>query len=75
MIRAIVIGLGNMGQSHALALHAAKGVEIVALVNRSSRDLPAELQGYPVLDSIDDALLLAPDLVPRVTRFDRVWIF
>jgi predicted dehydrogenase len=59
-----------MGQSHALALHAAKGVEIVALVNRSSRDLPAELQGYPVLDSIDDALLLAPDLVVVATYSD-----
>ena len=29
MIRAIVIGLGNMGLSHALALHAAEEVEVV----------------------------------------------
>ena len=42
MIRAIVIGLGNMGLSHALALHAAEEVEVVALVNRSPRTLPKE---------------------------------
>lgn len=70
MIRAIVIGLGNMGQSHALALHAADGVDLVALVNRSPRALPADLQGYPVLDSVDDALALAPDLVVVATYSD-----
>jgi len=70
MIRAIVIGLGNMGQSHALALHAAEGVEIAALVNRSPRKLPAALQGYPVFDNVDDALALAPDLVVIATYSD-----
>ena len=70
MIRAIVIGLGNMGLSHALALHAADGVEIVALVNRSPRALPEELQKYPVLSDIDKALALAPELVVIATYSD-----
>jgi predicted dehydrogenase len=70
MIRAIVIGLGNMGLSHALALHAADGVEIAALVNRSPRALPDALQGYPFLTNIEEALALAPELVVIATYSD-----
>jgi predicted dehydrogenase len=70
MIRAIVIGIGNMGLSHAMALHKAQGVEIVALVNRSSRTLPEELKGYPLLDSVEVALTHSPDLVVIATYSD-----
>ena len=70
MIRAIVIGLGNMGLSHALAIHAADGVEIAALVNRSPRALPDALQGYPFLTNIEEALALAPELVVIATYSD-----
>ena len=70
MIRAIVIGLGNMGLSHALALHAANGVEIVALVNRSPRTLPDELKNCQFLTDIDEAFALAPDLVVIATYSD-----
>ncbi|MBF9037452.1 Gfo/Idh/MocA family oxidoreductase [Rhodobacterales bacterium LSUCC0246] len=70
MIRALVIGLGNMGQSHALALHKLDGVEIVGLVNRSKRPLPKELLGYPYLDCVDDGMALKPDLVIIATYSD-----
>jgi predicted dehydrogenase len=70
MIRAIVIGLGNMGQSHALALHGLDGVQIVGLVNRSPRALPDALQAYPLFDSVDEALASAPDLVVIATYSD-----
>lgn len=70
MIRALVIGLGNMGQSHALALHKLDGVEIIGLVNRSKRPLPEELSEYPYLDSVDDGMALKPDLVIIATYSD-----
>ena len=70
MIRALVIGLGNMGQSHALALHKLDGVEIIGLVNRSKRPLREELLEYPYLDSVEDGLALKPDLVIIATYSD-----
>lgn len=70
MIRAIVAGLGNMGRSHALALHHHPEVEIIGLVNRSQVDLPQELAPYPMLASFDDALALKPDLAVIATYSD-----
>jgi predicted dehydrogenase len=71
MIRVLVAGLGNMGQSHALAYHKDPSFQIVGLVNRTMRDLPEELQGYPLF--ADYALALAetrPDLVCVATYSD-----
>lgn len=71
MIRVLVAGLGNMGQSHALAYHRDPRFQIVGLVNRTMRDLPEELQGYPLF--ADFALALAetrPDLVCVATYSD-----
>lgn len=71
MIRVLVAGLGNMGQSHALAYHRDPRFQIVGLVNRTMRDLPEELQGYPLF--ADYALALAetrPDLVCVATYSD-----
>ena len=62
-LRTLVIGLGQMGQSHALAYHRNPGFEIVGLVNRSPVDLPDELRGYAVLDGFETGLALKPDLV------------
>jgi predicted dehydrogenase len=62
-LRTFVIGLGQMGQSHALAYHANPGFEIVGLANRSAVSLPQALQGYPMLASFEDGLALEPDLV------------
>ncbi len=44
MIRVLVAGLGNMGQSHALAYHHNPAFQIVGLVNRSVPDLPPALR-------------------------------
>jgi predicted dehydrogenase len=55
-LRVLVAGLGNMGRSHALAYHNNPGFEIAALVNRSDVPLPAELLGYGIRRSFDDAL-------------------
>jgi predicted dehydrogenase len=70
MIRAVIAGLGNMGRSHALALHDHPEVEVVGLVNRSAVDLPSELQGYPRLETFDEGLALKPDLVVIATYSD-----
>ncbi len=54
-LRVLVAGLGNMGRSHALAYHRNPGFEIAALVNRSDVPLPAELGGYGIRRSFEDA--------------------
>lgn len=71
MIRVLVAGLGNMGQSHALAYHKDPRFTIVGLVNRTARDLPAELQGYPLYTDYADALARTrPDLACVATYSD-----
>ncbi len=70
-IKVLVAGLGNMGRSHALAYHNDPAFEIIGLVNRSKVDLPAELQGYPLLTDYAEALAaLQPDLVCVATYSD-----
>ncbi len=70
-IRVLVAGLGNMGRSHALAYHNDPAFEIIGLVNRSKIELPAELQGYPLLTDYAAALAaLKPDLVCVATYSD-----
>jgi predicted dehydrogenase len=59
-----VIGVGQMGISHALAYHHNPGFEIIALVNRSPiKHLPEELKIYKIFDDIEEALCLTPDVV------------
>src|SRR5215212_742876 len=69
-VRILVVGLGNMGRSHALAYHRLGGFTIVGLVSRSIRSnvdrLPAELQPYPLFEDYEEAL--------RATRPDAVSI-
>jgi predicted dehydrogenase len=63
-IRTLVVGLGNMGRSHALAYHRNPGFEIVGLVNRSPVNLPDELAAYPLFEGYQAALAaLRPELV------------
>lgn len=70
-VRVLVVGLGNMGRSHALAYHDNPGFEIVGLVNRSVVELPEALRGYPLSQSFEDALhQLKPDLVSINTYSD-----
>ncbi len=71
MIKVIVIGLGNMGRSHALAYHHHADFQIVGLVNRTKPELPDELADYPLYADFDEALKVCmPDLVAVCTYTD-----
>ncbi|MDO8360902.1 MAG: Gfo/Idh/MocA family oxidoreductase [Devosia sp.] len=67
-VKVLVVGLGNMGASHASAYHRNPGFEIVGLMSRSikNKKIPDELKGYPLFEDFDEAL--------RVTRPDAVSI-
>ncbi|WP_343079546.1 Gfo/Idh/MocA family oxidoreductase [Ostreiculturibacter nitratireducens] len=70
-MKVLVAGIGNMGRSHALALHKHPEAEIVALVNRSPVDLPEELRGYPLYKTFEEGLAAAkPDVVAIATYSD-----
>jgi predicted dehydrogenase len=65
-VKVLVVGLGNMGLSHASAYHRLDGFEIVGLMSRNikSKALPAELAGYPLFEDFDLALsATSPDAV------------
>ncbi|RDW72842.1 oxidoreductase-5 [Coleophoma cylindrospora] len=60
----VVVGIGQMGHSHALAYYHNPGFQIAALVSRSPvRKLPEVLEQFPILSSLDEALALKPDVV------------
>ena len=65
-IRAAVISYGNIGKAVVQALNAAPDFEIAGVVRRSVANIPAELQGIEVVDSIkklsnvDVAILCSP---------------
>jgi len=69
-LRVLVVGLGQMGRSHALAYHRLRPFEIVGLVNRSPVELPPELDDYPRPASFEDGLALQPDVVSINTYTD-----
>lgn len=69
MARVLVIGMGQMGRSHALAHHAL-GSQIVGLVNRSAPSLPRELSHYPQFRTAEEGLAQNPDLVVIATYSD-----
>lgn len=65
-VKVLVVGLGNMGASHASAYHRNPGFEIVGLCSRTikSKTIPEELQGYPLFEDYETALSdLKPDAV------------
>ena len=65
-VKVLVVGLGNMGKSHASAYHRNPGFEIVGLMSRSikSKEIPDELKGYPLFEDFDAALAATkPDAV------------
>ena len=70
MTRVLIAGLGNMGLSHALAHHRHPGAEIVGLVNRSTVDLPEELESCPSFATFEEGLGTKPDLVIVATYTD-----
>lgn len=69
-MRVLIIGLGTMGQSHALAYHRNPDAQIIGLVNRSTRALPEPLQDYPLIPTVSEALALRPDIVVIATYSD-----
>lgn len=68
-LKVLVVGLGQMGRSHALAYHTHPGFEIVGLVNRSAPTLPTELTDYPIRNDYAAALAeFKPDVVAIATH-------
>jgi predicted dehydrogenase len=64
--RVLVVGLGNMGMSHALAYARIDGFEVAGLCTRGirSRTLPAALAAAPLYTSFEEALAdVKPDVV------------
>ena len=66
-IRVLVVGLGNMGMSHARAYQSIEGFEIAGLCSRGIEqrdDLGAEFPGIPQFADFAEALkVLKPDAV------------
>lgn len=65
-VKVLVVGLGNMGASHASAYHRLDGFEIVGLMSRTikNKEIPDELSGYPLFEDYDEALAeTKPDAV------------
>ena len=65
-VKILVVGLGNMGASHASGYHRNPGFQIVGLCSRTikSKPIPTELQGYPLFENYETALAdLKPDAV------------
>ncbi len=71
--RVLVVGLGNMGMSHALAYARIDGFEVVALCERriADRNLAPALAAVPQFTGFDEALAsLKPDVVSINTWAD-----
>jgi predicted dehydrogenase len=65
-VKVLVVGLGNMGRSHAFSYLSNPGFEIVGLMSRSikSADIPEALAGLPLFEDFDTALAeTKPDAV------------
>jgi predicted dehydrogenase len=64
--RVLVVGLGTMGMSHALAYARIEGFELAGLCSRGirSRTLPSALAGAPRFTSFEEAVAaVKPDVV------------
>jgi diaminopimelate dehydrogenase len=65
-IKAAIVGYGNIGKYVLEALEASGDFEIAGIVRRNAKDIPVELQPYPVTDhlsilkNIDVAILATP---------------
>src|SRR5258705_1499366 len=71
--RVLVVGLGNMGMSHALAYARIPGFEVVGVCERhiDARELPAPLRGAKRFAKFETALAeLKPDVVSINTMPD-----
>ena len=83
-IRAAIVGYGNIGKYVLEALEAAPDFEVAGVVRRNPNDIPDELKGYTVtdtitkLDKVDVAVLATPrlhgQLRHRLAQPWAVWI-
>lgn len=55
-LKILIVGLGNMGRSHAIACHKHPGFNVVALVNRSAVGLSDQLADIPIYEDYYTAL-------------------
>jgi predicted dehydrogenase len=66
-VKILIVGLGNMGASHADAYHRMDGFEIVGIMSRSikgRKDIPEQLSAYALYEDFDTALAeTRPDAV------------
>ena len=66
-VRVLVVGVGHMGTSHALAYNKLEGFELAGLMSRSVKsrnDLPGEIDGVQRFEDFDEAMAtLKPDAV------------
>lgn len=65
-VKVLVVGLGNMGASHASAYNRLDGFEIAGLMSRSmkNREVPEDFSGLPRFEDLDEALAATrPDAV------------
>ena len=69
-LRTLVVGLGQMGRSHALAYARDPAFALVGLHNRSPATLPPELDGVPRPASFEAGLALGPEFVAIATHAD-----
>ena len=70
-LRVLVVGIGQMGRSHAIAYHRNPAYELIGLHNRTPLDeLSPELAGYPMLGSFEEGLAREPDVVCIATYTD-----
>lgn len=76
IIRAAVVGYGNIGRYAVAALEAAPDFEIAGIVRRNPQDIPNEIRSYPVVGSIDElervdvALLCTPTRLVEQTALE-----
>lgn len=54
MIKAVIVGYGNIGQFTLDALNAAGDFEIAGIVRRDATNVPDELKGYKVVSELGD---------------------
>lgn len=53
MIKAVVVGYGNIGRAAVEAVRAAEDFCLLGVVRRDTQNIPPELAGVPVVDSTD----------------------
>lgn len=67
-IRVAIVGYGNIGRYTLEAIQAAPDMELAGVVRRNPNDIPRELEGYPVVGSIDELTGVDVAIIASPTR-------